>query len=109
MATYRKGTLEARLNEILPDGDGPFRVVFHELWRDAEGGWSVNDSWYGERSCDRERAIEALRGRWEVFKVNYLREARVRDLTDASSESGHAMVEVDCTSFADVYAEKEED
>lgn len=98
---YRKGTLESKLDELLPEYPS-YAVIAHELWRD-DGGWSVNDSWYLSRSCDREEAISHLRNRWEVFKVNYSPRALVCDLSDAASDSESPVyLEVNCIPFAEI-------
>lgn len=101
-AQYRKGTLESKLDEMLPEYPS-YAVIAHELWRD-DGGWSVNDSWYLSRSCDREEAIYHLRNRWEVFKANYHPKARVSDLSDAnwSGDEFPSLLEVDCIPFAEI-------
>lgn len=99
---YPPGTAGAAFNSLLPQWPA-YDVIFHELWRDTEGGWSVNDSWKVERGCDRETAIGRLCGRWAIFKLNYLPQARVKDITDASCDSeGDCLLEVDCTAFATV-------
>jgi hypothetical protein len=99
---YRKGTLEARLDDLLPDWPS-FDVIAHELWADGDGGFSVNDSWHLGRDCDREEAITHLRHRWEVWKLNYMPKARVADLTDASCDSeSPSLLEVNCAAFAEV-------
>lgn len=98
-AQYRKGTLESKLDELLPEYPS-YAVIAHELWRD-DCGWSVNSSWYLARSCDREEAISHLRGRWEVFKVNYLSNARVSDLIDMGDDQG-SILEVGCIPFAEI-------
>lgn len=92
--------LETKLNELLPQWKA-FDITFHELWREAEGGWSVNDSWTPYRNRPREEAIGHLRHRWEVFKLNYLPKARVKDIVDIGDDySGECRLEVDCTAFA---------
>lgn len=99
---YRKGSFEARVDALLPDWTS-FDVIAHGLWSDGEGGWSVNDSWYMGRGCDREETITHLKHRWEVFKVNYHPKARVRDLSDAAcDEESPCYLEVDCIAFAEV-------
>lgn len=99
---YRKGTLEHKLDEMLPVYPS-YAVIAHELWGDGEGGWSVNASWFLSRSCDREEAISHLRHRWEVFKVNYHPKARVADLEDGSWDyESQCILEVDCIPFAEV-------
>lgn len=105
---YRKGSFEEKIDSLLPIGnplapeDDRFDLRFFELWRESEGGWSVNDSWRGQRDGDREETISLLRSRWEVFKANYLPKARVCDITDISYEGNVSNLEVDCTAFADV-------
>lgn len=100
-AQYRKGTLESKLDELIPEYPS-YAVIAHELWRD-DGGWSVNDSWYLSRSCDREEAISHLRNRWEVFKVNYHPKARVSDLEDGSWDyESQCILEVNCIPFAEI-------
>lgn len=101
--TYRKGTLEARLDSLLPDWPS-FDVIAHELWSDGEGGWSVNDSWRLARSCDREEAISHLRHRWEVYKANYCGSAKVSELEDTnwSGDEFPSLLEVRCIPFAEV-------
>lgn len=98
---YRKGTLEAHLDAILPDWP-EFTIYFWELWRDSEGGWSVNDGWRAYSNADREETIEHLRARWEVFKLNYLPKARVQDLAIEHGNDEYVALEVDFTSFAEL-------
>lgn len=96
---YRKNSLEARLDSLLPEGK-VFKIVFHGLVCEPEGGWSVNDSWTAHNNADKEDAISILRDRWEIFKLNYLPKARVRDITDLSYTYDEIMLEVDYTAFA---------
>lgn len=102
--TYRKGSLEARLDSLLPDWPA-FDVIAHELWGDGEGGWSVNDSWHLGRGCSREEAITHLRHRWEAWKLNYYPKARVADLEDCYDgcyDDAPLGLEVNCVAFAEV-------
>lgn len=94
-----KSTLEAKLDSLLPAWEA-FDIQFHGLLREAEGGWSVNDSWTAYRGCDRQEAISHLRHRWEIFKLNYLPKARVKDLCDVGCCDDDCLLEVDCTAFA---------
>lgn len=73
--------LETKLNKTLPDWPS-FKVQFHELIRESEGGWSVNDSWTARCSANKEETISLLRSRWEIFKLNYLSKARVSNIED---------------------------
>jgi hypothetical protein len=105
---YRKGSVKAALLELLPsDVNEGFDVTFWELWRDSEGGWTVNDGWKAGRGLDKAATVDLLAERWEVFKLNYLSRARARDLVDSGDAYPHdgrveARIEVDCTSFANV-------
>jgi hypothetical protein len=98
-AQYRKNSLEARLEELLPHYPS-YAVIAHELWGE-DGGWSVNSSWYLSRSCNREEAISHLRHRWEVYKVNYHPKAKVKDLADMGDDQG-SILDVDCIPFAEI-------
>ena len=71
--------LETKIGKEL-DSEKTFQIIAHELWNDGEG-WSVNDSWFMARSSTKEEALFHCRGRWEVFKANYLPRARVKDIT----------------------------
>lgn len=106
--TMKTQTLEQKLEAMLPDWPA-FNIQFHGLWRD-DGGWSVNDSWTAYREATREETIGHLRARWEVFKLNYLPKARVRDLTDAGIDNDDdCLLEVDCTAFATIRNSKNND
>ncbi len=102
--TYRKSSFEEKVNDLIPQGES-YTVRAFELWRESEGGWSVNDGWTIASNVDRESAIEALRGRWEIFKLNYLPKARVSDIQDIADMEGESKLEVDCTAFADIEIE----
>ena len=99
---HRKGSIKAKLDELLPDFPS-FDVIAHELLHDGES-WSVNDSWHLARGCDREEAITHLANRWEVFKINYAPRAAIKNLTDANYSGSEfpALLEVDCIAFAEV-------
>ena len=58
-----------------------YDVIAHELQYDGEF-YSTNSSWYLTRDADIQSVLEAARGRWEVFKVNYSPRARVSDIQD---------------------------
>lgn len=89
--------LETKLDQMLPQWPS-FRIQFHELWR-YDGSWSVNDSWTPRESADRQETISLLRSRWEIFKLNYLPKARVKDLVNIGDRDD-CMLEVDCVAFA---------
>lgn len=94
--------LEAKLETLIPAGDGPFEITAFELTHDGES-WSVNTPFNIGRGLDREQAINRLRSRWEIFKANYDSKARVCDLVDVSNGcDGECNLEVNCTAFADV-------
>lgn len=94
-------TLEKHLATLLPD-NRTFTIKAFELWADGDGSYSVNDAWFMARNVDREEALRALRGRWEVFKANYAPKARVQDIRDIGYEDSHISLEVDCLAFADI-------
>ena len=78
-------TLENLIDNELTDGE-TYSVIAHELWNDGDG-WSVNDSWYLSRNADKAQALQDARCRWEIFKVNYLPKARVKDVTFDGDDS----------------------
>lgn len=74
--------LENHLEKLIPEiSTEKFDVIAYELWPDGEDSWSVNDSWRIARNAEKEDILRAIRGRWEVFKVNYLPRGRVCDIT----------------------------
>lgn len=97
---YRKNSIEARLDALLPNWD-KFDIIRHELWGESEGGWSVNSSSYMARGADREETISHLANRWEIFKLNYLPKARAKNIIDIG-DGDLVCLEVDCTAFCDV-------
>lgn len=97
----RRVTFEQRLEQLLPKDWTSFDLTFHGLLREAEGGWSVNDSWRAYRDNDRAEAIRHLKGRWEIFKLNYHSKARVRDIVDVG-DADTCLLEVDCIALATV-------
>lgn len=82
--TYKKNTLEARIHDLLPEEnehrDYQYTLIFISFQHDGES-WSSNDAWRAYKYISREDAIEHLRGRWEVFKENYNKSARVCDVS----------------------------
>ncbi len=91
--------LEQHIEKLLPDWPS-FTIQFHELCREPEGGWSVNDSWTPRHSADRQETISLLRDRWEVFKLNYMPKARVKDIEDIGDCEDEIMLDVQCVAFA---------
>lgn len=85
--------LETQIKNMLgetPESMKPearFDVIAFELWRESEGGWSVNDAWKIAQDTDIAGVLTAARGRWEVFKVNYSPRATVHGLTSDGDES----------------------
>jgi hypothetical protein len=99
----KRQTLEAHIRALLSDSpqDATFNIAAHELWRDHEGGWSSNDRWLIIRDATLPDALAAIRGRWEIFKVNYSPRARVADITD-NGEGNHYSLECDHIPFVDI-------
>lgn len=94
------------MDGMIPEGDGPFRVIAYELTHDGES-WSVNTPFEIGRGLDRDGVIRRLRNRWDIFKVNYHKKARVCDIADISDEPTLSLLEVDCIPFAEVHLESE--
>lgn len=84
----RRHTLEARAFDLLrPFSLHPstrYTIRAHALTHDGHG-WSSNDRFTIARDVDLAGALEAIRGRWEVFRANYSARARVQDV-DAPHE-----------------------
>jgi|ERR1041384_1456316 hypothetical protein len=88
---------EQKINQMLPNWKS-FNVQFHDLLFDGES-WSVNDSWTPIKDASRDMTIQWLKTRWEVFKLNYLPNAKVKDIEDIG-DGDLCCLEVDCTAFA---------
>lgn len=103
-SSYRKGSLEAALEKELQEmggEDSRFEVIAFQLIREAEGGWSVNDSWRILNNGDRDEVLTMARNRWEVFKANYAPRATVKGLSFDGDEKT-VTIESDCTSFLEI-------
>lgn len=99
----RKNSLEAKILSLLsefPD-DSEFTVIYHELQRDGEG-WSTNTSWRARDYATKKEVLEMARGRWEIFKLNYISSARVCDIKDDTSFGNTRRLEVNCVPFIDI-------
>lgn len=97
-------TLEHKIQTLLPETSGPYRVIAYEMIRE-DGSWSVNTPFCIGSRLDRDGVLEAARNRWEVFKVNYLPKARVCDIQDISDVTYTSELEVDCTPFLRIQQE----
>jgi len=89
------------INEINPASDARFDVIAHELWGNSKDGFEINSSWYIATNTDLSRVLEAARGRWEVFKANYLPKARVCDITDCGFDDNLSL-EINCVPFLEI-------
>ena len=88
------------INQSNPNG-ARFDVIAHELWGNSKEGFETNSSWFIIRNADLSHVLEAARGRWEVFKVNYIPNARVNDIADTGYDSTLSL-EVDCVPFLEI-------
>jgi len=99
--------LETKIRNLITEtnatNDSRFNVVAHELWGNSREGFETNSSWYIKTNATLEEALEAARGRWEVFKANYLPKARVGDIQD-TGYSDDLSLEVDCVPFLEIRA-----
>jgi hypothetical protein len=89
------------ITETNPASDARFNVVAHELWGNSQEGFETNSSWYIATNADLSQVLEAARGRWEVFKLNYLPKARVSDISDTGFDSTLSL-EIDCIPFLEI-------
>lgn len=100
----KRQTLETRIADMLiANGATTFDVIAHELWGNRREGFETNTSWHLTRNADVAQVLEAARGRWEVFKINYLPDARVSDLIDDSCGTGLSIyLSVNGTPFLEI-------
>lgn len=110
MKPHRPHTLEARALDLLRPfslhHSTRYTLRAHALTHDGEG-WSSNDRFTIARDADLAGALEAIRGRWEVFRANYSPRARVADLAaphERHEFDGQAidLWEVDMLPFLDI-------
>jgi hypothetical protein len=99
--------LETKIRNLIGETNATsetlFDVVAFELWGNSKEGFETNSSWYIKTNATLEEALEAARGRWEVFKVNYLPKARVCDISDIGYDED-LNLEVDCIPFLEIRA-----
>lgn len=71
------------ISEAFPDlpENALFDVRAHGLLHDGYG-WSSNDVWRIASSVTLEGVLDAARGRWEIFKINYSPKATVKGIQD---------------------------
>lgn len=96
----KRQTLETVISALLaefPETTG-FKAIAYELTHDGQG-WSANDVFCIASDCDRETVKQAARGRWEIFKLNYSRKARVSGIEDISSDERSVELEADGLPF----------
>jgi hypothetical protein len=89
------------INETNTDADARFDVVAFELWGNSREGFDCNNAWHIARGVELNEVLEAARGRWEVFKANYLPKARVCDISDTGFDSTLSL-EVDSIPFLEI-------
>ena len=93
--------IRSLINETNPASEARFDVVAHELWGNSKEGFETNTSWFILRNADLSQVLEVARGRWEVFRLNYLPKARVSDISDTGFDSTLSL-EVDCIPFLEI-------
>ena len=97
-------TFENKIRNLINEATSPtsrFNVVAHELWGNKRDGFETNASWFITKDADLDETLEAARGRWEVFKVNYHSKARVSDINDIGCDCDLSL-EVDCIPFLEI-------
>ena len=96
--------LEQKIKQLISETNAThFDVIAHELWGNNKDGFETNSSWFIIRNADIAHVLEAARGRWEVFKVNYIPKAKVRDIQDTGFDSTFSF-EVNCIPFLELRA-----
>ena len=109
MKPVRKNSLEARAVDLLRpfslDPSTRYTLRAHALTHDGEG-WSSNDRFTIARDVDLSDALDAIRGRWEVFRTNYSPRARVSYLESFDGYQHDNEIadlwSVDCLPFLDL-------
>lgn len=103
--------LEIKIAQLLASYEFPegstFDVIAHELTHNGEG-WSVNDSWRIESDVTAEEIPGIARGRWETFKANYAKRARVQDVMAQDYGETEMGLECDCLSFLTIRLREKE-
>ena len=89
------------INETNANSETRFDVVAFELWGNSRDGFDCNNAWKIATNADLSQVLEAARGRWEVFKLNYLPKARVCDISDTGFDSTLSL-EIDCIPFLEI-------
>lgn len=80
-----------------------FSVYAFELWGNPRDGFDCNDGWRIANDADPQDVETAALARWEIFRLNYARRARVSDITDTGSGAPYpASLEVDCLPFLEI-------
>jgi hypothetical protein len=97
--------LETKIRNLISEtkatNDARFDIVAFELWGNSREGFDCNNAWHIARGVELNEAIEAARGRWEVFKVNYAPRARVSDIRDIGYDDDISL-EVDGIPFLEI-------
>jgi len=91
------------INETNATNEARFDIVAFELWGNSREGFDCNNAWHIARGVKLNEALEAARGRWEAFKLNYLPKARVCDISDTGFDDTLSL-EVDCVPFLEIRA-----
>ena len=89
------------INETNANNESRFDVVAFELWGNSRDGFDCNNAWKIATNADLSQVLEAARGRWEIFKLNYLPKARVGDITDSGYDDNLSL-EIDCVPFLEI-------
>jgi hypothetical protein len=97
--------LETKIRNLISETNATsetrFDVIAHELWGNNKDGFDCESSWYIKLDADLSEVIEAARGRWEVFKLNYLPKARVSDISDSGYDDNLSL-EIDYVPFLEI-------
>jgi hypothetical protein len=99
---FRKGSLKAKVLELLnpPNEEVRYTVVAHGFIRDKLG-WEHNDSWFMLTGASVRETLDAVEGRWHVFKATYRPGTAYKYLEDrnAGEEGQDVCLEIDGMPF----------
>jgi hypothetical protein len=89
------------ISETNATSEARFDVIAFELWGNSREGFEANSSWNIATNATLEQVLESARARWEIFKLNYVSNARVCDIQDTGYDD-NLNLEVDCVPFLEI-------
>lgn len=94
--------LESFIRPFLQKKEGKTMEIFaYELWGNRKEGYWVNSGWRIYKGDSIEEALDSIRGRWEIFKVNYYPRAVIKEI-DVNIEEDIISFDYNYNSFIEV-------